>query len=230
MFCEVIVFFSRAYLIKPFFLVVVCQRGGLVDQPWFYFELFNLVCEKGITESTTMSIYTLYTQISQRQLALFTKMECNTMEKGEIFLTKRWRTRQRSTQFHEGSKIDYRRFASEPTPIFFLAEIRTCYCKYWKKYDLRKKRTSTFGVYIFWLPDSKCHFGSHKNGKKNQQTFPQVTPTGRWMEIGSWQQFLKVEAASPRSLRWGWMDGLDMIGSLEDEMLVDGSGSKWLFS
>ena len=147
----------------------------------------------------------------------------------EIFLPKRWRTRQRSTQFHEESKIDYRRFASEPTPIFFLAGIRTCYCKYWKKYDLpppKNERQHIIGVYFFWLPDSKCHFGSHKNGEKTPKLSPKWLPrTGRWMEIGSWQEFLKVEAASPRSLRWGWMDGLDMIGSLEDGILVDGSGS-----
>ena len=138
----------------------------------------------------------------------------------EIFLTKRWRTRQRSTQFHEESKIDYRRFASEPTPIFCLAGIRTCYCKYWKKIRLaKKKRTNinTLLVFIFFGCLTPSALLVHtKTEKKTTKLSPKWLwrAVGRWMEIGSWQEFLKVEA-SPRSLRWGWMDGLDMIGWMD---------------
>ena len=147
----------------------------------------------------------------------------------EIFLTKRWRTRQRSTQFHEESKIDYRRFASEPTPIFFLAGIRTCYCKYWKKYDLPKKNEHQH-IWCFCLTPSAI-FGSHKNGKK-PQNFPRWRDShGRavgWkLDLGksSWKSKHRQEVSGGVG-----MDGWDMIGSLEDGMLVDGSGSKWLFS
>ena len=96
-----------------------------------------------------------------------------------------------------------------PPPFFFLLEYVLVTANT-KEIRLAKKRTSTFGVYFFWLPFFQVPFLVHtKTGKKNNTTFPvDVTPTDGPLD-GNWILARVLESrsiAKKSQVGLGWMD------------------------